>query len=55
MNASFLCTGGLQETHMDALKPFNSKSVTHTYIGYSEQNHRKNTIVRLAVRPSIES
>ena len=35
----FLGTGGLQETHMDTLKPFNSKS--HTYIEYSEQNHRK--------------
>jgi hypothetical protein len=30
---------------MDRLKAFNSKSVTHIYIGYSEQNHRKNTIV----------
>ena len=30
---------------MDGLEPFNSKLVTQTYIGYSEQNHRKNTIV----------
>ena len=37
--------GGLQKTYMDILKAFNSKSVTLTYIGYSEQNHRKNTIV----------
>ena len=37
----FLCTGGHPETHMDALKPYNSKSVIHTFIGYSEQNHRK--------------
>ena len=45
MDTNFLCTGGLQETHMDALKPFESKLVTYTYIGYSEQNHHKNTIV----------
>ena len=28
---------------MDRLKPFYSKSMTHTYFGYSEQNHRKTT------------
>ena len=35
---------------MDGLEPFNSKLVTQTYIGYSEQNHRKNTIVRRGVQ-----
>ena len=35
-------------THMDELKPFDSKSVTYTYIGYSEHNLRGQPIVRRA-------
>ena len=30
---------------MDELKPFNSKSVTYTYIGYTEHNSRGQPIV----------
>ena len=33
---------------MDELKPFNSKLVTDTYIGYSEHNSRGQPIVRRA-------
>ena len=33
MHCDFLGSFGLQETHMDALKPFNSKSVTLTMRG----------------------
>ena len=33
MNCDFLGSVGLQETHMDALKPFNSKLVTLTMRG----------------------
>ena len=43
LNNNFLGIRGLYKTHMDRLKPFYSKSMTHTYFGYSEQNHRKTT------------
>ena len=33
MHCDFLGSDGLQETHMDALKPFNSKYVTLTMRG----------------------
>ena len=46
MNNNFLGIRGLYKTHMDGLKPFNSKSVTYTYIGYSEHNSRGQPIVR---------
>ena len=48
MNNNFLGIRGLYKTHMDGLKPFNSKSVTYTYIGYSEHNSRGQPIVRHA-------
>ena len=48
MNNNFLGIRGLYKTHMDGLKPFNSKSVTYTYIGYSEHNSRGQPIVRRA-------
>ena len=46
MNNNFLGIRGLYKTHMDELKPFNSKSVTYTYIGYTEHNSRGQPIVR---------
>ena len=46
MNNKFLDIRGLYKTHMDELKPFNSKSVTYTYIGYTEHNSRGQPIVR---------
>ena len=46
MNNNFLGIRGLYKTHMDGLKPFNSKSVTYTYIGYTEHNSRGQPIVR---------
>ena len=45
MNNNFLGIRGLYKTHMDELKPFNSKSVTYTYIGYTEHNSRGQPIV----------
>ena len=45
MNNNFLGIRGLYKTHMDGLKPFNSKSVTYTYIGYTEHNSRGQPIV----------
>ena len=45
MNNNFLGISGLYKTHMDVLKQFNSKSVTYTYIGYSEHNSRGQPIV----------
>ena len=49
MNNNFLGIRGLYKTHMDGLKPFNSKSVTYTYIRYTEHNSRGQPIVRLTV------
>ena len=49
MADNFLDVGGLYETHMDRLESFNSKSVTHTYIGYSEHNLRGEPNVRQAM------
>ena len=46
MNNNFLGIRGLYKTHMDGLKPFNSKSVTYTYIRYTEHNSRGQPIVR---------
>ena len=46
MNNNFLGIRGLYKTHMDGLKPFNSKLVTYTYIGYTEHNSRGQPIVR---------
>ena len=45
MNNNFLGIRGLYKTHVDGLKPFNSKSVTYTYIGYTEHNSRGQPIV----------
>ena len=49
MNNNFLGISGLYKTHMDVLKQFNSKSVTYTYIGYSEHNSRGQPIVRHSI------
>ena len=46
MNNNFLGIRGLYKTHMDGLKPFNSKSVTYTYIRYTEHNSCGQPIVR---------
>ena len=48
MNNNFLGIRGLYKTHMDGLKPFSSKLVTYTYIGYTEHNSRGQPIVRRA-------
>ena len=54
MNNNFLGIRGLYKTHMDGLKPFNSKSVTYTYIGYTEHNSRGQPIVcRRAVAVAV--
>ena len=45
MNNNFLGVRRLYKTHMDGLKQFNSKSVTYTYIGYTEHNSRGQPIV----------
>ena len=45
MNNNFLGIRGHFKTHMDGLKQSNSKSVTYTYIGYSEHNSRGQPIV----------
>ena len=49
MNNNFLGIRGLYKTHVDGLKPFDSKSVTYTYIGYTEHNSREQPIVRRAI------
>ena len=53
MNNNFLGIRGLYKTHMDELKPFNSKSVTYTYIGYTEHNSRGQPIVRRDTRDFV--
>ena len=45
MNNNFLGIRGLYKTHVDGLKPFDSKSVTYTYIVYTEHNSRGQPIV----------
>ena len=50
MNNNFLGIRGLYKTHMDGLKPFNSKSVTYTYIGYTEHNSSGQPILRRDVQ-----